>query len=123
MAEDNPSCPREHLACGLLRYTVDVRDRLSATYVGKSIDQIVVEFGPPKATFKLSSGDTSYLWEIGAAIDINTYKGSGDAQTFYCRLKVIASPRGIVSDISTEDSSNGYGESFCARRLGIRRQT
>jgi hypothetical protein len=52
---------------------------------------------------------------------IDTYKGSGTAQTVFCKVNVIASPTGVVNRISTEDSSNLYGESLCAKRLGMQR--
>ena len=100
---------------------VEVRDRLGEKFIGRNVDEIVVEFGPPASTFKMNNGDTSYLWQLGASTNINTYRGSGSAQTFYCRLRIIASPRGIVSDVSTEDASNLAGESLCAMRLGMRR--
>jgi len=101
----------------------DVRERLGTRFVGLNVDAIVAEFGPPATTFKMNSGETSYLWQLGASTNIDTYKGSGTAQTYYCRLKIIASPAGIVSNVSTEDASNMLGESICAKRLGMRRST
>jgi hypothetical protein len=102
---------------------VDVQQQLSDTYLGRNIDEIVARFGPAKTAFKMNTGVTSYLWELDAVTDINTDKGSGDAQTLYCRLKIMASSGGIVFDVSTEDSTNASGESLCAKKLGVRRST
>jgi hypothetical protein len=101
----------------------DVQQRSGESFVGKNVDEIVVVFGPPKTTFNMNSGDIAYLWEIGNSTNIDTYKGSGSAETSYCRFRVIASPQGIVSDLSTEDASNGDRESPCARRLGMKGQS
>ncbi len=57
----------------------DVRDRLGTRYVGLNVDALVAEFGPPATTFKMNNGDTSYLWQLGATTNIDTYKGSGTA--------------------------------------------
>jgi len=43
------------------------------------VDALVAEFGPPATTFKMNNGDTSYLWQLGATTNIDTYKGSGTA--------------------------------------------
>ena len=98
-----------------------VLDRLGSHYVGKNVDELVAEFGPPANTFKMHSGDSSYVWQLTSSTNIDTYKGSGTAQTFFCEINVVASPTGIVSKISTEDSQNLYGESLCAKRLGMKR--
>ena len=103
--------------------TADDVQRLNETYLGRNIDEIVARFGPAKTAFKMNTGVTSYLWELDAVTDINTDKGSGDAQTLYCRVKIMASSGGIVFDISTEDSANASGESLCAKKLGVRRST
>jgi hypothetical protein len=83
---------------------------------------MVAQFGPPTSSFKMNSGETSYMWQLTSQTDINVYRGSGTAQTYFCKVDVIASPTGVVSKITTEDSSNLYGESLCAKRLGLERQ-
>ncbi len=49
----------------------------------------------------MNSGETSYVWQLGLVTDINVYRCSGSAQNFFCKLNVIASPTGIVTDLST----------------------
>jgi hypothetical protein len=49
----------------------EVVARLGDQYVGKNVDALVLQFGPPTSTFKMSSGDTSYVWQLSAVTDIN----------------------------------------------------
>jgi hypothetical protein len=89
------------------------------------------EIGPPASTFKMNSGDTSYIWQLGNQTNINTDRGSGIASTQYCKVSVIASKTGVVSQLNTDDSNAGAGlgsalgmyGSICANRLGMERQT
>jgi hypothetical protein len=82
-------------------------------------------------TFKMNSGETSYLWQLSAVTDIDTDRGSGTASTRYCKVSVIASPNGVINQLNTEDANaggrvigtlGGWG-SMCARRLGMRPQS
>lgn len=109
----------------------EVVARLGDEFVGKNVDVMVVRFGPPATMFKMNSGQTSYVWQLSAVMDINTDRGYGTASTRYCKVSVIASPIGVVTQLNTEDPNAGsdlyaafgaYG-SMCAQRLGIRRQT
>ena len=109
----------------------EVVARLGDQFVGQSVDNLVMKFGPPATTFKMNSGDTSYVWQLGNQTDIATDRGSGFASTRYCKVNVIASKTGIVTQLNTEDSNagggiigavGGYG-SICANRLGIERQS
>jgi hypothetical protein len=109
----------------------EVVARLGDRFIGQNVDALVVDFGPPTNTFKMNSGDTSYVWQLGNQTDIATDRGSGFAQTRFCKVSVIANKAGIVTQLNTEDSNagggvvgavGGYG-SICANRLGIKRQT
>jgi hypothetical protein len=81
----------------------------------------------------MNSGETAYTWQLSSVTDIDTYRGSGTASTFFCKLNVISSPKGIVTKLTTEDVSGTRGilgdagvdfyGSLCARRLGIQRPT
>lgn len=95
---------------------------LGSKYIGRSVDQLVLEFGPPASTFKMSAGSTAYQWELAnhTKMRVNDYGGS--ASTLYCRVRAIAGADNIVRSVSTEDASNVVGESLCAKRLGIMRQ-
>ncbi|MGY2906976.1 hypothetical protein [Bradyrhizobium sp. URHC0002] len=109
----------------------EVATRLGAQYVGQNVDALVVKFGPPASTFKMNSGDTSYIWQLGNQTNIYTDRGSGIASTEFCKVSVIASKTGVVSQLNTEDSNAGGGlgaaigmyGSICANRLGMERQT
>jgi hypothetical protein len=107
----------------------EVASRLGQQYVGQNVDALVVRFGPPASTFKLNSGETSYVWQLGNQTNINTYGGSGSgygsASTMYCKVNVIASSTGIVTQLKTEDANIyvgltaavGIDGSLCATRL------
>jgi hypothetical protein len=103
----------------------EVATRLGQQYVGQNVDALVVRFGPPASTFKLNSGETSYVWQLGNRTDIYANRGVGTASTEYCKVTVIASPAGIVTQLNTEDpniyvgltAAVGIQGSFCATRL------
>jgi hypothetical protein len=107
----------------------EVLARLGEEYIGKNVDALVVKFGPPASTFKMNSGQTSYVWLLGNQTDIATDRGTGIAQTRFCKVSVIASGTGIIASLNTEDSNAGGGVagalgaygSLCANRLGIQR--
>jgi hypothetical protein len=104
----------------------EVTERLGDRYVGKNVDALVGEFGPPASLFKMNSGETAYVWQLSSVTDIQTDRGSGTARTQFCKVNVIASPSGVVNKLTTEDSARGmlgmYG-SVCSQRLGMQRQT
>ena len=113
----------------------EVRAKLGDEYVGKSVDTLVLQFGPPSSQFKMSTGEISYLWQLSSHTNVDAtrdrYGISGTATTKFCKLNVIASPAGLVTKLTTEDSSTGrvdaigsidFHGSVCAHHLGIRRQ-
>lgn len=116
-------------ACAASRQ--EVAARLGDQFVGQNVDALVVQFGPPTSTFKMNGGQSSYVWQLTAVTDIVTDRGSGQAQTRFCKVSVIASPAGVVTQLNTEDSSAGNGlygavgafGSICGQRLGMKRQT
>lgn len=107
----------------------EVSDKLGSRFLGKSVDTLVSEFGPPTSAFKMNSGETAYVWQLSAVTNINTSEGSGTAKTNYCKVSVISSPNGLVTKLTTEDSSGTGGilglagvdihGSICARHLGM----
>jgi hypothetical protein len=115
----------------------EVVTRLGDQYVGKSVDALVVQFGPPASSFRMTTGDTSYVWQLTAVTNIDVssdrYGSSGTAKTNFCKVSVIASPTGIVTRLTTEDSSGTGGllgaagvdiyGSVCARHLGMKRES
>jgi hypothetical protein len=112
----------------------EVRAKLGDQYIGKSIDAMVVQFGPPSSQFKITTGETSYVWQLSSVTNINVdrdrYGATGSAVTKFCKISVIASPANVVTRLTTEDSSAGRVEaignidfhgSVCANHLGLRR--
>jgi hypothetical protein len=108
----------------------EVVARLGDQFIGQNVDMIVVQFGPPTSSFKMNSGQTSYIWQLTAETDIRTDRGWGTATTRFCKVSVIASPTGVVQQLNTEDSNAGMGlpqamgvyGSICGQRLGMRPQ-
>jgi hypothetical protein len=110
----------------------EVVARLGEHYIGQNVDQLVIDFGPPASTFKMNSGDTSYIWQLGNQTNAVGGNGSAIASTRFCKVSVVASKTGIVTLLNTEDSNAGGGfagavgmyGSLCAQRLGMQpRQT
>jgi hypothetical protein len=109
----------------------EVASRLGDQYVGQNAVALVMKFGPPASTFKMNSGDTSYIWQLGNQTNIATDRGTGVATTQFCKVSVIANKSGIVTQLNTEDANAGGGlyamtgvlGSICANRLGIERQS
>ena len=110
----------------------EVSANLGNRFVGKNVDALVTEFGPPASAFRMNSGETAYVWQLSDVTSINTYEGSGTAKTYHCRVNVISFPAGLVTKLTTEDVSGTGGllglagvdirGSLCARRLGMPRQ-
>jgi hypothetical protein len=104
---------------------------LGDQFIGQNVDTLVVQFGPPTSTFKMNSGQSSYVWQLSAETDIRTDRGWGTASTRFFKVSVIASSTGIVTQLNTEDSNAGFGlpaavgayGSICGQRLGMKPQT
>jgi hypothetical protein len=108
----------------------EVVTRLGQEYIGQNVDALVVRLGPPTSTFKMNSGQGSYIWQLSAVTDIATDRGYGTASTRYCKVSVIASPTGVIQQLDTEDQNAGAGVpgllgvygSMCGQRLGMKPQ-
>ncbi|MFZ5713062.1 MAG: hypothetical protein ACOY3N_09500 [Bradyrhizobium sp.] len=109
----------------------EVASQLGAQYLGRSVDELVTQFGPPASSFKMTSGGSSYLWQLAAVTDVNVDRGYGTMSTRGCKVKVVTDPSNVIVKLDTEDASAstgvygmmGIGGSICAQRLGIQRQT
>jgi hypothetical protein len=97
----------------------------------KNVDALVVQWGQPTNMFKMNSGQSSYVWQLSATTDIAMNRGYGSATTYACKVSVIASPTGVVTQLDTDDYNagggiigtlGGYG-SMCGQRLGMKPQT
>jgi hypothetical protein len=71
--------------------------RLGDQFVGKNVAALVLQFGPPSSTFKMNSGEASYVWQPTAVTDISGDRGYAQAQSRFCKVSVIASVTGIVT--------------------------
>jgi len=108
----------------------EVVARLGQEYIGQNVDALVVRFGPPTSTFKMNSGQSSYIWQLSAVTDIAMDKGYGTASSRYCKVSVITSPTGVIQQLDTEDQNAGGGVpgllgvygSMCGQRLGMKPQ-
>ena len=49
----------------------EVRAKLGDEYIGKSVDALVVQFGPPTSQFRMSTGETSFVWQLSSVTNIN----------------------------------------------------
>jgi hypothetical protein len=113
--------------CGCAASREEVIARLGEHYIGQNVDQLVIDFGPPASTFKMNSGDTSYIWQLGNQTNAAGGNGAAIASTRYCKVSVVANKTGVVTLLNTEDSNAGGGlagavgmyGSICANRLGI----
>jgi hypothetical protein len=94
----------------------DFAQNMRNRFVGKNVDSMVSAFGPPTTSFKMTSGDTAYQWQLASVPSENTYTGVGLA----CKMNAIASGNGIVTQLTTEDAANALtGQSLCAMKLGL----
>lgn len=129
---------REHLAvvaclalAGCAASREEVATRLGDRFVGQNVDSLVVDFGPPANTFKMNSGDTSYIWQLSNQTNAVGGNGSAIASTRFCKVSVITNKAGVVTQLNTEDSNAGGGiegamglyGSICAHRLGMQRRS
>jgi hypothetical protein len=112
----------------------EVRARLGQEYIGKNVDALVVQWGPPTSMFRMNNGQASYVWQLSAVTDIAMDQGRGSASTYGCKVSVIASPTGAITQLNTEDYNpsgagllglagalGAYG-SMCGQRLGMKPQ-
>jgi hypothetical protein len=97
--------------------------QLGQEYVGQNVDALVGQWGEPDSTIKVDRADTSYVWKLGNQTELAADRGS---YARFCKVSVVASSKGIVTQINTEDLTSrsdiigalgGWG-SVCATRLG-----
>jgi hypothetical protein len=109
----------------------EVAVRLGDHFIGQNVDSLVVDFGPPASTFKMNSGDTSYIWQLGNQTNAVGGNGGAIASTRFCKVSVIANKAGVVTLLNTEDANAGGGiegamgmyGSICAHRLNMQRRS
>ncbi|MGJ4893807.1 hypothetical protein ACQR2B_06455 [Bradyrhizobium oligotrophicum] len=105
----------------------EVRARLGQEYVGRNVDTLVMKWGPPTSSFRMNSGQSSYVWQLATE---TTLTSDRSAKTYACKVNVIASPTGVIEQLNTEDPNAGDGllgvmgayGSMCGERLGMKPQ-
>jgi hypothetical protein len=114
----------------------EVKARLGQEYLGKNVDALVMQWGPPTSTFRMNSGEGSYVWQLSAVTEFSVNNnGQGSASTAGCKVSVITTPAGIITRLDTEDYNPGgsgliglagmmgaYG-SMCGQRLHMKPQS
>lgn len=74
-----------------------VSNKLNAEWVGKSYDEFVIEKGIAKNSYKLSDGQTMYLWEEeGVTGVIGKF---GNRTTVHCTLNVLVDKNNIIKSV------------------------
>lgn len=66
--------------------------------MGQNVDVMAAQFGPPASSFKMTSGGTSYQWQLAGGTDIVGGNGIGIASQRYCKVNVITDHSGTVID-------------------------
>lgn len=116
-----PRCARESISkkliavfvvglAGCATAQVPATQQLSGQYKDKSIDQLVVAYGPPASTFTMTNGDKMHEWQLPAGTD-------GNGNSVQCKVRAVASPQGVVRSVSTNDQDTGTGGTWCSHAL------
>jgi hypothetical protein len=115
-------------------------------FVGQNVDAVVGRFGKPAGRKKLDNDQMTYFWELPATdLPGNQRSYSGDAGLYgdgrtpgamsddvrLCKLSVITSPEGIVTQFNAEDQNStgaptmtlGLVGGVCAQRLQMKPQS
>ncbi|MGH6776884.1 MAG: hypothetical protein ACRECL_02570 [Bradyrhizobium sp.] len=113
----------------------EVVARLGDQFTGQNVDALLVKLGPPTKTFKMSSGDTLYSWQLAnQTLEETRFDHARSGPRFnrtelrYCEVNAVVSKDNIVTQLNTDDTNAGrgivgtLGGSVCAHRLGIRHQ-
>lgn len=111
------------IACtGCAATSQDVVLSLNERYDERSVDSMVLDLGPPAETFEMSDGSTVYQCIVANHTNVSTSHYGGAANTYFCKVRAVVRQDGMVRTVSTEDASNGFGESLCARRFHLARK-
>ena len=112
--------------------------RPAEQYVGKNLDTLVAQWGPPKRSQPLDNDQTSYVWQFETNDEVLPPTGDGgivygdglspgyvsSGYSPFCRVTVVASADGVITQANTEESNgtgtpNGYirGGNICQKQL------
>lgn len=108
--------------------------------VGKNVEALVAQLGPPTRSQPLDGDQTSYVWQIETPLDALPPTGDGglygdgnspayvsEGYSPFCRINVVATGNGIITQANTEESNgtgtpNGFmrAGNICQQRLATR---
>jgi hypothetical protein len=119
--------------------------RSGGQFIGQNVTSFAAQYGPPTSSKRMDDGQGSYVWQLGAVTAPDRWVDTGNGGLYgdghtpgyisddprFCRVKIITSPEGIISQFNTEDSNGtgaptttlGFNGSVCAKRLGTKSQT
>jgi len=131
--------------CGAPRQeTATTTSRPGDQFIGQNVDTLIARFGQPTKATRMEGDLSSYVWELAAGPDASDqpsqtadgglygdgYNPGAVSPGFspYCKINVIVSPTGSVTQVLTEDSNGtgarsgafGSNGAICARRLRMR---
>jgi hypothetical protein len=105
--------------------------------VGKNIDTLIAQLGQPTRSQPLDNDQTSYIWQIETPGGPPPPRGDGglygdgnapgyvsEGYSPFCRINVVATANGVITQANTEESNgtgtpNGFMRSgnVCEKRL------
>jgi hypothetical protein len=118
--------------------------RPGGQFIGQNVTSFAAQYGPPTSAKRMDDGQGAYVWQLDATagdrwVDAGPGGLYGDGHTpgyisddpRFCKVKITASPEGIITQFNTEDSNGtgaptmtlGFNGSVCAKRLGTKPQT
>jgi len=114
-------------------------------FIGQNVTSFAAQYGPPNSAKKTDDGQGSYVWQLDAVAAGDRRSDTGYAGLYgdghtpgyfsddprFCRVKIITTPEGIITQFNAEDSNGtgaptmtlGFNASVCAKRLGTKAQT
>ena len=114
-------------------------------FIGQNVTSFAAQYGPPISNKRTDDGQGSYVWQLDAVTAPDRWVDTGNGGLYgdghtpgyisddprFCRVKIITTPEGIITQFNTEDSNGtgaptmtlGINGSVCAKRLGTKRQT
>lgn len=113
-----------------------VVNRMGDRYVGRNVDQFILEHGMPQQKMTLNSGDIVYAWSSSGRVAIpmtatttgystsgmlsaNTYVSGGGSVGLECSIQMITSANGTVKNITIlRDTIGFWTTSMCHETLG-----
>jgi hypothetical protein len=123
----------------------EVAVRAGGQFIGQNVTSFAAQYGPPASSKRLDDGQASYVWQLDAVTASDRWVDTGDGGLYgdghtpgyisdnprFCKVRITASPEGIVTQLNAEDSNGtgapamtlGFNGSVCAKRLGTKPQT